>query len=178
MVQLKKQNMKLKTRILQILGIAAIAIMGMTSCDTDACADVECGLNGTCLTGDCICDAGYEGVACATESRANFIGSYTANEADCNLVDQSASISASSTGADKIAITGFGGFACNGSPIAVVASVSGDDVTITSQIFCGGDIVINNGSGSINASGTVVTITYNATFNGTTSNCTTVYNPL
>jgi len=169
----------MKTRILQILGVAAIATMGMTSCDTaDACKDVECGDYGTCLDGDCVCDAGYEGTNCATESRADFIGSYNANEADCNLVDQAASISASSTGANKIAITGFGGFACNGSPIAVIATVSGDDVTIASQNFCSGSIVINSGSGSINASGTVVTITYNATFNGTTGNCTTVYTPL
>jgi len=168
----------MKTRILQILGVAAVATIGMVSCDTDLCKDVDCGLNGTCVDGDCVCDAGYEGVNCDTESRADFIGSYLANEADCNLVDHASSIAESSTGDDKIAIIGFGGFACGGSPIQVIATVSGDDVTIASQTFCSGAIVINSGSGSINASGTVVTITYNVTFNGVTGNCTTVYTPV
>ncbi|MCF8464251.1 MAG: hypothetical protein K9G41_05395 [Flavobacteriales bacterium] len=168
----------MKSRILQILGVAAIATIGMVSCDTDACKDVDCGMYGVCVDGDCECDLGYEGVACATESRADFIGSYTANEADCNLVNFNTSMAASSTGADKIAITGFGGFECSGSPIVVIATVSGNDVTIASQSFCSETIVVNSGSGSINASGTIVTITYNATFQGTTGNCTTVYTPL
>ena len=64
----------MKSRILQILGVAFIATIGMVSCDTDACKDVDCGLNGTCLEGDCECDAGYSGVACATMDRTAFIG--------------------------------------------------------------------------------------------------------
>ena len=64
----------MKRRILQILGVAAIATIGMVSCDTDACKDVDCGLNGTCVEGDCECDLGYSGVACATENRAAFVG--------------------------------------------------------------------------------------------------------
>jgi len=66
--------MKLKTRIFQILGVAAIATIGMTSCDTDACADIECGDYGTCLDGDCVCDAGFSGADCAVMNRAAFIG--------------------------------------------------------------------------------------------------------
>ncbi|MDA9121062.1 hypothetical protein N9J52_03400 [Flavobacteriales bacterium] len=69
--------MKLKTRIFQILGVAAIATIGMTSCDTDACADVECGEYGTCLDGDCVCDEGFSGTDCSVMNRAAFIG--TAN---------------------------------------------------------------------------------------------------
>jgi len=57
----------MKRRILQILGVAAIATIGMVSCDTDACKDVDCGLYGTCLEGDCVCDAGFGGVNCATD---------------------------------------------------------------------------------------------------------------
>lgn len=168
----------MKTRLFQILGVVAVATVGLSSCETDACADVECGTNGTCVDGDCVCDAGYEGVACDTESRADFIGAYLANESDCGLVDYNATIAASSTGADKIAITGFGGWECNQAGIVVIATVTGDDVTVSSQNFCGGDIVINSGTGSINASGTVVTINYNYTLQGTPGSCTTVYTPI
>jgi len=169
----------MKRRILQILGVAAIATIGMVSCDTDPCKDVDCGLYGECVDGDCECDLGYEGVACATESRADFIGSYLINEESCDVVNKAASIAASSTGANKIAISNFGDFACGGTPIVVIATVLGNDVTVdANQSFCSGDIVINSGSGSINASGTVVTITYSSTFGGSTGSCTTVFTPL
>lgn len=69
----------MKTKLFQILGIAAIATIGMSSCDTDACADVECGANGTCLEGDCVCDLGYTGEACDEELRATFAGIGTIN---------------------------------------------------------------------------------------------------
>lgn len=177
-VQSKKLK-NMKTRIFQILGVAAVASLGLASCDTDACKDVDCGMYGECVEGDCVCDAGFEGTNCETESRADFLGSYLANESECGLVDYNATIAASGQGADKIAITGFGGFQCNGSDIVVIATVSGDDVTVESnQSYCGGDLVINSGTGSINGSGTVVTITYNYTDLVGTGSCTTVYSPL
>ncbi|MFC2176095.1 hypothetical protein ACFLR1_03910 [Bacteroidota bacterium] len=164
----------MKRSILQILGVAAVATIGMVSCNVDACKDVECGDNGICVEGVCICDAGYEGADCATLSAEKFEGDYQLNEADCNLQNYNTSIAASKSGADKIAITGFGGFACGASDIVVIATVSGDDVTIASQSFCDGSIVINSGSGSIDENG-IITITYNSTWNLVTSDCTAVF---
>lgn len=44
--------------------------------DTDACKDVDCGVNGTCFEGVCVCNVGYEGAACAEEWATKFLGSY------------------------------------------------------------------------------------------------------
>ena len=64
----------MKTRILQILGVAIVATIGMVSCTTDACKDVDCGAWGTCVEGDCVCDLGYTGTNCDAELRAAFDG--------------------------------------------------------------------------------------------------------
>jgi hypothetical protein len=50
---------------------------------SDPCDDVNCGTNGTCDDGTCICEAGYEGAACETESRAKYIGTYSGSLESC-----------------------------------------------------------------------------------------------
>jgi hypothetical protein len=167
----------MKTKFFQLLSVVAIATVSFNSCTTDACKDVDCGLYGECVDGDCVCDTGYEGVNCDTEMREKFAGNYLASEAACDVTDFASSIGNSSTGVNKIAITGFGGYECSGSPIVVIATVNGMDVTVDpNQSFCSGLIVISSGSGSINASGNVVSITYTSTVDGgTATTCTTVY---
>lgn len=64
----------MKTTIFRILGIAAVASIGMTACVTDACKDVDCGLNGECVDGDCVCEDGYEGADCSTLWREGMTG--------------------------------------------------------------------------------------------------------
>lgn len=44
--------------------------------DTDPCKDVDCGVNGTCFEGVCVCNVGYEGAGCADEWATKFLGSY------------------------------------------------------------------------------------------------------
>ena len=155
----------MKTRILQILGVAAIATIGMVSCDTDACKDVDCGLYGTCVDGDCECDAGYEGASCATASREKFIGSYNVSEScTSGNFTYAISITTSSTGAANVIITNFGGFT---TPINVNGTVSGTSLTIPNQTVGGGTF---SGSGQI--AGNILTITYNATAGSSTDACT------
>jgi hypothetical protein len=36
----------------------------VTSVPADKCLDVDCGKNGTCMDGDCLCDVGYDGNRC------------------------------------------------------------------------------------------------------------------
>lgn len=57
----------MKTRLFQILGVAAIATLGLASCETDPCDGVECGTNGDCLEGECVCADGFGGEDCATD---------------------------------------------------------------------------------------------------------------
>ncbi len=149
----------MKTKFFQFLSVVAIATVSFNSCTTDACKDVDCGLYGECVDGDCVCDTGYEGVNCDTEEREKFLGNFLANET--GVVDYASVVSTSSTGVNKIAISGFGGYACGGSDIVVICTVNGMDLTVDSdQSFCSGQVVIDSGSGSINAAGNVITITY------------------
>lgn len=153
----------MKTRILQILGVAAIATIGMTSCEVDACKDVECGDNGTCVDGDCQCDTGYEGTDCDTEERAKFIGTYNVTEA-CTSGNYTYSITTatSASGITTIIISNFGDYGVN-----VTATVNGSNLTIANQTVGGGTF---SGTGQI--SGNILTITYNVTAGTSTDDCT------
>ena len=188
----------MKTRILQILGVAAVATIGMVSCDTDACKDVVCDNGGICVDGDCVCpdgfggvdcatdycaeltcengtevaasggcdcvcDAGYEGVSCDTEERAEFIGTYNVTEAcTSGNYTYSITVTTSSTGVTSIIINNFGDYNVN-----VIATVSGDNLTIANQTVGGGTF---SGSGQIN--GSILTITYNVTAGTSSDDCT------
>ncbi len=153
----------MKTRILQILGVAAVATIGMVSCTTDACKDVDCGLYGTCVEGDCVCDTGYEGVNCDTEERADFIGTYNVTEAcTSGNYTYAITVTTSATGVTSVIITNFGDYGVN-----VNATVNGDNLTIASQTVGGGTF---SGTGQI--SGNILTITYNVTAGTSTDDCT------
>lgn len=52
--------------------------------DSDPCKDVDCGVNGTCFEGVCVCNVGYEGAGCADEWATKFLGSYLGFDA-CGL---------------------------------------------------------------------------------------------
>lgn len=153
----------MKTRLLQILGVAAIATVGMVSCETDACQDVDCGANGTCVEGDCVCDTGYEGVNCETEERAEFLASYSVSEScTSGNYTYNITVSTSSTGVNKIVVQNFGDYG-----VDIVGTVEGNSVTFASQQAGGGSF---QGSGQI--SGNILTITYSVTAGTSTDDCT------
>lgn len=153
----------MKTRILQILGVAAIATIGMVSCDTDACKDVDCGANGTCLEGDCICDTGYEGASCQTLVRAQFLGNYNITESCTSGADNYAITVAAGTLDTEVVI---GNLYASG--LFADGTVNADGgITIASQTFGSGTI-----SGSITKSGSVLTIIYTFTNSQGSDTCT------
>lgn len=155
----------MKTRILQILGVAAIATIGMVSCDTDPCKDVDCGLYGDCVEGDCVCDAGYEGSACATLQREKFIATYNVSEAcTSGNFTYAITITTSSAGVSNIIITNFGDFTVN---VNATVNSNGTSITIPNQTLGGGTF---SGTGQI--SGNILTITYTVTAGTSTDTCT------
>ena len=50
---------------------------------SDPCDDVDCGANGTCDDGTCLCEDGYEGTSCETEIRAKYLGTYSGDISPC-----------------------------------------------------------------------------------------------
>lgn len=51
---------------------------------TDPCDDVDCGPNGTCDDGTCLCDAAYSGSACEIENRSFLYGTYVEQSFTCS----------------------------------------------------------------------------------------------
>lgn len=147
-VQSKKTKQNMKNRILQILGVAIVATIGMVSCTTDACKDVECGDNGTCLEGVCICDAGYTGVNCDATWAEAFAGVYSGVDT-CGFTYES-TITVS-TNFNEINVSNAFGLAATAE--ATVSTETG--ISFASQDVNGWTIL---GSGTLN--GNVLTVDY------------------
>ena len=149
----------MKTRILQILGVAAIATIGMVSCDTDACKDVDCG-PGTCLEGTCTCPDGFSGTNCGTEDRAQFIGSFvmagtvTGGANPGTFTDESMVNTVSSTASNKFSMNFFAG----GVIVTCTAGSGTNGFAVDATTFDGCDYT---GSGTI--TGTNLSMTLNET---------------
>lgn len=162
-----------KTSFLPALLFGAMLAFAPGCGDTDLCKDVECGTNGQCFEGECICDVGYEIGAsgqCDTESRVKFYGNYNATES-CNPGGTGTFSNVISSGSDitKINISNFADSALN-----VSATVDGTSITIPSQALnINGTAANVTGTGSI--SGTTVTLNYTVSggFNFTCSNTLT-----
>jgi hypothetical protein len=72
----------MKMKKFHFLGAAAIAaLLFLVSCK-DPCKDLNCN-NGSCLEGDCVCEPGYQGLACDVKHNAKFVGTYLVFE-NCN----------------------------------------------------------------------------------------------
>lgn len=93
----------MKTRIFQILGVAAIASLGLASCDTDsdACKDVTCENGGTCIDGTCECPEGFGGTDCSMDYCAAVVCDATGG-----------TLTPSSTGCDCVCEEGYEGEDC------------------------------------------------------------------
>jgi len=100
-----------------IMAIATLGILSIQSCDTDPCANIDCGINGTCFEGTCVCDAGYDGTDCNIVISSLFTGVYDVEEicdTDPNFTDTyTSSINESIEGVQFITISNvynFGSF--------------------------------------------------------------------
>ena len=142
-------------------------IFTINSCKKDPCKDEKCNDVGTpSADGDkckCACNAGYEGEKCETKMVTKFVGSYNVTDNCTSSGTYPITITASSSTVDKILISTFGTYGCAGSYPTVEATVNGNDITIASQSFCTSDAYTVSGSGSMNASGTSLSISYNGT---------------
>lgn len=147
--------------------IAFTTVMLFNSCEDDPCKDITCLNNGTCVDGTCLCATGYEGADCSTKSSAKFVGTWDGVDVcSSGNYNYTATITESSTEADKILISNFGGF---GSTVVVSATVTGSTFSVPGQTF--GSVTIS-GSGSISGDEITITVTYTAndTYGGS-DNC-------
>jgi len=136
--------------------VAVVTVMFFNACTSDPCKDVNCLNGGNCVSGTCVCANGYEGTDCSTKSADKFVGTWNGVDVCSQNYTYTATIAESSTEADKILITNFGGF---GSSVVVSGTVSGTAFSVPGQVF--GTVTIS-GSGSISSDGLTITINYTA----------------
>jgi hypothetical protein len=78
------QNMSKKLFFLPALLLGAFLMFTPACGDSDPCKDVECGTNGNCFEGDCVCNEGFEGSTCADEWATKFVGNYDGDD-NCTI---------------------------------------------------------------------------------------------
>jgi hypothetical protein len=149
--------------------IATVTIMFFNACSSDPCKDVNCGANGNCVDGTCVCDNGYEGTDCSTEVRTKFVGTYSVSgtitcpvSGNGTINNSVLTISNSSSDITKIVID-FAG------QLTITATTEGTSLTIESQSVNG---FTYTGNGSI--SGNNITMTLNEFDPGYNETC--IYN--
>lgn len=79
--------MSKKLFLLPALLLGAFLVFAPACGDDDPCKDVDCGANGTCFDGGCVCDVGYETDAtgkCTVKTIDKLAGTYIVSE-DCSL---------------------------------------------------------------------------------------------
>lgn len=167
----------MKKNLLKFLGLGMLFVV-FTACPDDPCKDVNCGDNGTCVEGTCVCDEGYEQDAtgaCTVESREKFAGSWNVVE-DCSASVPAAYVTIVANGATivDVTITNFWGAFQN----IVNATIDGNTITIGRQEPDNDDFFVE-GTGTIDLSGAKPVITMNYTVtdesdpaNIATDNCT------
>ena len=96
--------------LLPALLFGAMLMFAPACGDSDPCKDVDCGANGTCFEGSCVCNEGYDqdvNGQCTVEWTAKFLGSYSAGST-CFTGSYSGDISR--VDAMTIKINEFGGY--------------------------------------------------------------------
>lgn len=103
----------------------------LSGCKQDPCEEVEC-LNGTCDSGSCICEPGYEGEDCGTLSRDKFLHSIWNNNRSCpGDADLLLSKIEAGTSQNREILI----YNLNVAPDTVRANVNGDTAWIPLQVY-------------------------------------------
>jgi hypothetical protein len=159
------KNKTMKTKLFQILGVAAIATLGLASCEVDPCNDVTCANGGTCVDGDCVCATGYEGTDCTTLVRAKFLGSKNVNETCSQSTDSYAVVVTAGSTDTEVTISNL-----YDAGLVVTGTVNANGgITIDNQTFGTGTI-----SGSVTENGGVLTYNFTIAVGGQSDTCTAV----
>jgi hypothetical protein len=172
----------MKKNLFLLMMIAFVATMTMTSCgDADPCKDVECGQSaavptGDCFEGECVCNVGFEGTACADEWATKFIGDYTGKDkcGDSTYV-LSTPAAVTKVSGTKLKIVNFAGFFPSFIEAdiekATEASLTADVLKINYTDLAGRKFV---GTGAL--AGKVMTGAYTVTYpDNTSESCTFEY---
>jgi len=160
-----------------VVAIAAFCMFTVQSCNNDPCSKVDCGINGTCFEGNCICDAGYDGTDCNIVISSLFTGIYDVEEicdSDPTFTDTYIfTINESIEGVQFITISNIYNFASfdnvEAEDATVLASVSNAggvySLLIENQTFTSANLsdFEVSGTGTYDTATSIITVNYSIT---------------
>ena len=134
-------------------GIFVVVTGGLFfTCGSDPCEQMVLCENGTCLDGDCVCEAFYDGAYCESEERAKFLGGWQASEICNSGPDLYPVIISEGNHAGEVIFDEFGPYRRS-----VYGQVNGDTVVLPMQAY--GQLVIE-GAGGIDSAGQAITVSF------------------
>ncbi|TNE61792.1 MAG: hypothetical protein EP344_05685 [Bacteroidetes bacterium] len=143
--------------------------------DSDPCKDVDCGVNGTCFEGVCVCNVGYEGSGCAEEWATKFLGSYLGSDVcDGTTYNLTKPAVITRISESKIQIANFGGFDSILQADINLANASSTTAEVISYNYTdpAGRVFVGDGEINGNTLSGAYTVTYS---DGTSESCTFNY---
>lgn len=153
-----------------VKSFAAMLAVGafVSACNTDPCKDVDCGTQGTCTEGLCVCNSGYEKDStgkCNIEWAAKFAATYSVQDTCHGTSAGSFAYTSTVAKVSATAIT-LGNLSGYNNPIDATVT-SSFDITVSDTDPAGR---VFAGTGSI--SGSVLTVDYTVTYtDGTKDTC-------
>jgi hypothetical protein len=166
------KKMKKIKAFLIATGVSVALATGISSCVTDKCKDVVCQNDGICIEGTCDCPTGYEGTFCDTKANAKFVGTWSTNETCGGSTGTPYSVTiAASTDPTIISMENLGNYSCTSGSYSVPGTISGSTITVNSTVTACSTLF--TGTGTLNAAGNSIALTYAATYGSpsTTDNC-------
>lgn len=146
------------------------------ACGTDdPCKDVECGTNGTCFEGACVCNEGFEGSDCNAEWAAKFVGSYFGSDVCAGTTfNLTKAAVVTRTSESTVTIANFAGF-----DSVTKATIKRENTSSTTADVLNIDDTDPAGRkflGTAKISGSAITGSYRVTYSdGTFDDCTFNY---
>lgn len=137
---------------IMIRGTLTLVFLALMFIGCDECRDVDCGANGSCDEGDCICDAGYEGSSCETEERAKFIGNWSGPSLCAGEVGSANVVVSPGTDVTKVTF-----FPAEDTSLNIEGIIDGSTMTVANVSATNSEGITFNvsGNGTINAAGTM-----------------------
>ncbi len=148
----------MKTLKLQLLAGLFLGTLLFAGCK-DECKDVTC-VQGACVEGNCVCDAGYSGADCSVALNAKFNGAYNAT-VNCNLSGagtHTVTVAPKSGTADQVIISGL--YYANGQSVTAKVATDGTTFSIAKQDLGISGYDLESTSGTINVSFKAITLAY------------------
>ena len=153
-------------KLVYLLTLLVSVTLFLSACgETDPCKDVECGVNGTCFEGACVCNQGYEGSDCLTEWSAKFVSDYS-GKSSCLDPLETYQGDIERVSGTEIRINEFGAYSGPNNIKATVGLANASDdsaLALTITNYNDGFNRTFNGTGVL--SGRVLTITYTVDYN-------------